>query len=193
MTRYLNDIRLRIAAVIIAAVLLIATTLGSLALLTDTLPFEATVPLAKVSITGNDLEAVSHEYAAIFPGTDYNSPFAIEISNDGNQNLRYAFSTTSFTPNGTSWDDIFLHIYSVSSAAACTPTTTDTLIVPANIKTAAFGNPLAGQQPSDRTLAAGASEWLCFRANAPASNTSDITTSAVANYRFSAEQTINNP
>lgn len=57
-----------------------------------------------------------------------------------------------------------------------------------------FGSVATGANPGDRSLAAGASEVLCFRVSLPITtpNTLQGATSD-ATFTFSAEQTANNP
>ena len=59
---------------------------------------------------------------------------------------------------------------------------------------AGFGNPAAGAQAGDRTLAAAANETLCFRVTLP-SGTGNAYQSATTTttFTFDAEQTANNP
>jgi hypothetical protein len=62
------------------------------------------------------------------------------------------------------------------------------------LSSAFFGDPVAGNQTGDRTLASGTSERLRFKATLPLTtdNTYQGTTCTVA-FVFDAEQTANNP
>jgi hypothetical protein len=58
----------------------------------------------------------------------------------------------------------------------------------------AFGDPTAGAQAGDRTLAGAASEVLCFAATLPSATGNAFQgATTTATFTFSAEQTANNP
>lgn len=57
-----------------------------------------------------------------------------------------------------------------------------------------IGDPAQGEQPGDRTLAAGASEALCFKVTLPLSAGNELQgLTSVPTFRFAAEQTESNP
>jgi hypothetical protein len=73
----------------------------------------------------------------------------------------------------------------LSGSTAVTPSTTLANFV---------GNPAAGAQTGDRTLASGASETLCLQISFPhPSATAYSGHSSNLTYTFAAEQTVNNP
>jgi hypothetical protein len=69
-----------------------------------------------------------------------------------------------------------------------------TSIYTGSLSAAAFGSNAQGAQAGDRTLAAGASETLCFRASLPLSSGNGYQNATTTTpFTFDSEQTANNP
>jgi predicted ribosomally synthesized peptide with SipW-like signal peptide len=115
---------------------------------------------------------------------------SLTVANGGTASLRYAMTTAD---DGDPLADQ-LEVEIKTEGSGCGAFDGTTLYGSAAMSAAAFGNPAQGSQGGDRTLAAGASEVLCFRAwlpdttgNAFQGATTDVT------FTFDAEQTANNP
>jgi hypothetical protein len=134
-------------------------------------------------------------FSAMAPGDQVTAP--ITVTNNGSLDLRYAVTSTT-TENvlaaeldmtiksgvTTCTDAGFGASGTVEYGAGDLGSTTGTNVI---------GNPTQGADAGDRTLAAGASEVLCFNVKLPlaATNASQgVTTTAT--FDFQAEQTKNN-
>ena len=138
---------------------------------------------------------------ALMPGDSVPSgtPGApITVSNTGTAQLRYAISGTS-----TDADNLHLNTQLVltvrqpdgNTGSSCTAMTGNVLfngVVPTT-GVNMVGDPTQGFQTGDRTLDAGTSETLCFKASLPI-GTGNAFQGATSDYTFtfSAEQTANN-
>lgn len=130
--------------------------------------------------------------SGMFPGDSVTAELA--VSNDGDGELRYAMSS-SVTEAVLSAG---LSAKVKSGVTTCTSANMDddlvgTELFDATLDSIAFGDSSQGAQSGDRTLAAGASENLCFKVLLPtaAGNAlQGLTTTATLT--FDAEQTKNN-
>ena len=123
----------------------------------------------------------------------------ITVSNTGTAALRYAITGASTDADGKHLNTQLLVTVQQpdgNSGSSCTLMTGNVLFS-AVVPTAGVnmvGNPATGQQAGDRTLAAGTSETLCFKAALP-SGTANAYQGSTSTYTFTfaAEQTANNP
>lgn len=129
----------------------------------------------------------------MFPGDEVVAP--LTLSNGGSGELRYAM--TSSVTESTLSASLALEIKSGLSScdvASMDDGTLGTVVADTTLDGAAFGDPSQGAQSGDRTLAAGASEDLCFMVRLPLSADNSLQgLSTSADLTFSAEQTRNNP
>jgi hypothetical protein len=125
----------------------------------------------------------------MMPGDVNTQP--LTVTNGGTAQLRYAMSTTATNALGTA---IQLTVKTEDAGGGCAAFTGTTVVAATNLNGAAFGSSVQGAQAGDRTLAAGASEVLCFRVSLPLAAPDSLqgATSAAA-FTFNAEQTANNP
>jgi len=162
------------------------STLGagamSLAIFTDSDASTGSFTAGTIDINTNP--AVLFNVTAMMPGDSGQA--TLNVANGGTGALRYAL--TSSNDNAALTADMSLDI----DAGACGATTGN--LYSGGLDTAAFGSSAQGAQAGDRTLAAGASENLCFHwtfdlaaANALQGETANVT------FTFNAEQTANNP
>lgn len=126
------------------------------------------------------------------------------VQNNGSLDLRYAVTSTASNDDGkglrqqlelTIWDEAA----EADAGQTCQSSAPAAVLYgPGDLagasETALVGDASQGEQPGDRTLAAGASEVLCFLVELPLTTSNayqNATTSAT--FRFYAEQTANNP
>lgn len=137
--------------------------------------------------------------ATMAPGDTVTAP--LTVSNDGSLAQRYSvLSTTDATDANFLAAQLQMTIK--TGVTACTNagfTATGTSVRAAGVLgstagTKVIGDPAAGAQTGDRTLAAGASEVLCIQVSLPsATGNSYQGKTTTATFRFDAEQTVNNP
>jgi hypothetical protein len=133
------------------------------------------------------------------PGDSVTAP--ITVTNSGNINLRYAITSTATNADGKG-------LMSQLALTIKTNVTTCTNAAWASTGTAIYGagalgsvaglnlvgDPAAGSQSGDRTLAPAASEVLCFNVTLPIGTGNGYQAAATtATFAFVAEQTANNP
>ncbi len=128
----------------------------------------------------------------------------LTVQNAGSLDLRYAITSEASNPDGkglraqldlTIWDEADEGDAGQTCASAPPATV---LYGPGDLggasETAIVGDTSQGEQTGDRTLAAGASEVLCFLVELPPSTGNAYqNASTAATFRFYAEQTANNP
>lgn len=124
---------------------------------------------------------------------------AITVSNTGTGALRYAVSGTSTDADGKHLDTQLVITVKQpdgnvgSSCTLMSGTTLFSAIVPTT-GVNMVGDPTQGNQSGDRTLAAGTSETLCFKASLPVTTGNAYQgSSSTYTFSFAAEQTSNNP
>jgi predicted ribosomally synthesized peptide with SipW-like signal peptide len=114
---------------------------------------------------------------------------ALTVSNGGSMALRYALTSSSTNADGMG---LRTQLLLTITPGACPGGTA--LFGPAAIAGASFGDPAQGADTGDRTLAAGASETLCFAWELPSSTGDSYQGSATTTtFTFAAEQTVANP
>ena len=124
---------------------------------------------------------------------------ALTVSNTGTGTLRYAISGTSTDSDSKHLNTQLLVVVrqpdgnAGSSCALMTGTSLFNAVVPtAGVNM--VGDATQGNQTGDRTLAAGVSETLCFKASLPLTTPNTFqSTASTYTFTFAAEQTANNP
>ncbi len=130
--------------------------------------------------------------SAMMPGDTASG--TLVVSNAGTAQLRYSMTSSSTNTDSKGLRDVItLTIKTLgTSCAAFDGTSLYSGVLGAS--TAAFGDPTAGAQSGDRTLAGGATETLCFRAQLPiGTGNAYQNATTTATFTFDAEQTANNP
>lgn len=138
---------------------------------------------------------VTYTSPAMTPGDQDTAPLV--VGNSGSIELRYAMTST--TTEDTLAGELVLTIKTgVTTCDNANWTTDGTQIYQGALGTiagiAALGDNTSGAQAGDRTLAAAATETLCFNVTLPLSATNaaqGLTTTAT--FTFDGEQTANNP
>jgi hypothetical protein len=193
--------RRRLLAILIFAILLvpsIGTTALSIALFTDTESSASTFTTGTIILDDVKIDALVLTTSALMPGDAVTDDVVVE--NDGTAQLRYAMTTSSTNADSKALRDaLTLTIKTIDVTSPASPCNdfdgSSTLYSGAiGASTAAFGDPTAGAQTGDRTLAAGANETLCFRVSLPSStgNSAQGATTTTT-FTFDAEQTSSNP
>ncbi|HET7677199.1 MAG TPA: TasA family protein [Candidatus Limnocylindrales bacterium] len=170
----------------------------SLALFTDQETVAGTFGSGSIVLDAAKVDALSLTTADMLPGDSVTDDVVVE--NDGTAQLRYALSTSSTNADAKALRDVLtLTVKTIDLTTPGTPcddfdgaSTLYSGVLGAS--TASFGSPTAGSQAGDRTLAAAASETLCFRISLPATagNAYQAATTTTT-FTFDAEQTANNP
>lgn len=125
---------------------------------------------------------------AMMPGDSGSA--TLTVTNNGTAQLRYAMTSASTNTDGKDLRDQI----AFSIVAGTCPGAGGALYNGA-LSGAALGDPTQGDQTGDRTLAAGASEPLCFAWSLPLMTTDNSFQGATTTttFTFQAEQTANNP
>lgn len=175
----------------VVALLLGLTTLSlgaglySLAIFTDTDAASGTFATGTIDIESSP--TVAFAISAMVPGDA--STQALTIDNAGTASLRYALTTTATNALG---DALTLTVKTLGTSCAAFDGTS--VLAATALDGAAIGNPAQGANAGDRTLAAAASEVLCFRVSLPLASGNTLQgASSTASFTFDAEQTANNP
>ena len=174
----------------ILAALLGLTTLSlgagmfSLAIFTDTDTTNGTFAAGTINIESSP--TLDMTVPPLLPGDSVTGE--VVIDNLGTGEFRYAMTTVA---SGDLAPALQLEIRDEGTDCA----TFDGNVVRANgaLGTAAFGNPLTGNDTGDRVLAASGTETLCFQVTLPlATDNTYQGDTAAATFTFAAEQTANN-
>ncbi|HEX2194838.1 MAG TPA: TasA family protein [Candidatus Limnocylindria bacterium] len=182
--------------------LLAMVTLGagqmSLALFTDSETVDAAFGTGSVDLDAARIDALVLTSTAMMPGDSITDDVVVE--NDGTAELRYAMTTATTNPDGQALRDVLtLTVRQVDTTTPGTPCddfngSVVLAATPLGAAAAGFGDPTAGADTGDRTLAAGSSETLCFRVSLPSGTGNAYEgASATTTFSFDAEQTANNP
>ena len=192
--------RRRLLALLIGSLAVVSLGAGqlSLALFTDQETVAGTFSSGSVILDDVKIDALTLTTAGMVPGDTVTDDVVVE--NDGSVQLRYALSTASTNPDAKALRDVLtLTVKTIDVTTPVTPCNdfdgTSVLAATAlGASGAGFGNPTAGAQAGDRTLAAAANETLCFRVTLP-SGTGNAYQSATTTttFTFDAEQTASNP
>jgi hypothetical protein len=181
--------RRRGTVALLAAVSLLTIGAGSISLAQFTDSASSTWSFTAGTIDVNTNPAVFTSISNMMPG-DTNTQ-ALTVTNAGSGDLRYALSTVATNALG---NQLQLTIKAQDAGGGCAAFTGTSVLAATTLNGAGFGSSAQGAQAGDRTLAAGASEVLCFRVSLALStgNAFQGATSA-ATFTFDAEQTANNP
>jgi hypothetical protein len=115
----------------------------------------------------------------------------VAVSNDGTLELRYAMTTVATNTDSLNLRDaLTLTIKTLGTDCA---TFDGTELYTGTLASGAVGDPTQGADTGDRTLAASASEDLCFKVELPSGATDPEGAATTATFTFAAEQTTNNP
>jgi spore coat-associated protein N len=179
--------RRRVVAVMLAASAAVTPSAGSfsLALFTDTATSTGAFTTGTIDIATSPVALFT--LPAIFPGGTGSA--TLNVSNGGTGALRYAMTTAATNADAKNLRDQLLLTV---SPGACPGGAA--LFGPAALSGAVFGNPTQGPDAGDRTLAAGATEDLCFAWSLDLATGNAFQAAATtATFTFAAEQTANNP
>ena len=178
-----------LAVVVTGAIFTDTDTRGSNTLSTGTVDISSGATSAIVSLSN------------MAPG-DSTGAQGVTVSNDGSLELRYTLTSTTTDTDGKALaGQLDLSVWLESDEAGGTPGTCETptaALYDAGVLGTTggsniVGDPTQGGQAGDRTLAAAASELLCFQVDLPVDTGNafqDATTTAT--FAFLAEQTANN-
>jgi hypothetical protein len=159
--------------------------LFSLAIFTDTDASTGTFASGTIDIESSP--TVAFTVTDMVPGDSETQ--ALTIDNVGSAELRYAMTAAATNPLG---DALTLTVK--TEGTSCAVFDGVTVLATAALDGAAFGDPSQGAQAGDRTLAALASEVLCFQVSLPLATGNGLQgASSSATFTFDAEQTANNP
>lgn len=179
-------------------VLGIGTGQMSLALFTDQESVTATFASGTVDLDGAGIDALTLSLPAMMPGDVITDD--VVVDNVGTASLRYAVTTSSTDADGLGLRDVLtltVRTVDVTTPASPCDSFDGSLVVAATTLGATsggFGDPTAGTDAGDRTLAAGAAETLCFRVSLPlATGPAYEGAATTTTFTFDAEQTANNP
>jgi camelysin-like metallo-endopeptidase len=174
---------------LLAAVSLLTIGAGSISLaqFTDTTSATWSFTAGTIDISTNP--TVFSAVNDMMPGD--NATQALTVTNGGTGDLRYAMSTTATNALG---DQLTLTIKTEDAGGGCAAFSGTSVLAATALDGAGFGSSAQGANAGDRTLAAGASEVLCFRVSLALSTGNTFQgTSSAATFTFEAEQTANNP
>ena len=193
--------RRRIVGFLLLGLLLIpafGTSYLTLALFTDQETVTADFSTGTIVLDAVKIDALILTTSALMPGDTVTDDVVVE--NDGTAELRYAMTTSSTNGDGLGLRTVLtLTIKTVDATTPGTPCdnfdgTTTLYDGVLGASTAAFGDPSPGDQGSDRVLAAGANETLCFRVSLPSGTGNGFQGAATTTtFTFDAEQTSSNP
>jgi hypothetical protein len=145
-----------------------------------------------VDITASPTQAFIG-YSGMMPGDSTIQP--VTVQNGGSLELRYAVTVSADDDDGKGLRDVLVLTVKAKTGAPCSvfggPVLYSGSLNPADGKV--LGDTSQGEQPGDRTLAAGSSDVLCFKVELPTSVPDEIQgASTTATFTFAAEQTANN-
>ncbi|HXF57149.1 MAG TPA: TasA family protein [Actinomycetota bacterium] len=137
-------------------------------------------------------------YSNMAPGDSTTA--SLTVTNGGTLGLRYAISSSATNPDGKGLKDqlvLTIKTVDVTTPAAPCDNFDGTQLYSGDVDSTdgkLVGDAAQGAQAGDRTLAAGASEVLCFRVALPVTTGNAYqSASTTVTSTFSAEQTANNP
>jgi len=168
----------------------IAATSMSLAFFTDTNAAGANAFTTGTITLGLNPTSAILSSGAMMPGDTVNG--SLIVTNSGTAQLRYAVTSSSTNADAKALNaQLTLAIKTLGTSCAAFDGTS---LYSGALSAAAIGDPTAGAQAGDRSLAGASNETLCFRATLP-SGTGNAYQGATttATFTFQAEQTANNP
>jgi spore coat-associated protein N len=191
--------RRKLLALLMAASAMVSLSAGqwSLALFTDQETVTGTFTSGSVILDAVKIDALALTTSGMVPGDSVTDDVVVE--NDGTVELRYSLATSSTDADAKGLRDVLTLTVKTVDVDATLPCDAfdGTSVLPATAlgaSGAGFGDVTAGDDPDDRTLAAGTNETLCFRVTLP-----DVTGNAyqaattTTTFTFDAEQTSSNP
>jgi len=190
----------KLALTIVVCLMFASGVVGStLAIMTST----ATVG-SNTFTSGSVIIATDHPSTAIVsfsgmvPGDSVGAN-PLVVSNTGSVQLRYAISSVATNTDTLALKDaLTLTIKTIDVTTPGVPCDNfdGTQLYSGDLDSTngkLVGDSTQGAQSGDRTLAAAASETLCFKVSFPSSATGPAGAATTATFTFSAEQTANNP
>lgn len=201
MTKHLRRL-LAISALATIGALQLPALMGSVSLAFSGPDDAAASPTITLDVRG--VAGLTLGMEGMMPGDQFTG--AIEIRNDGGEELRYAVTAVSATPGGATdlADVLTVAVRTADVEAAGTAADGDpcddasgTLLrgtAGVGSSAALVGNASTGAHAGDRSLAAGASERVCFTVELPITtgNAYQAASTALA-FGFVSEATANNP
>jgi hypothetical protein len=170
----------------VSAALTLGAGASTLAIFTDSTDATASFSTGTIDLTTSP--ATVFTASAIFPGDSGSQ--TLTVTNAGTGALRYAVSTAATNADGLG---LAAQLQLTITAGTC-PGAGAPLYGAAALGSATVGNPAQGSQAGDRTLAAAASEALCFAWSLPSTTGNAFQGAATtATFTFAAEQTASNP
>ena len=189
--------RPRRRAALVVVLLLALTSIGtgfySLAVFTSTATVGSNTFTTETVVIGANPASALITLTTMLPGDSVTA--ALTISNTGNAQFRYAMTSASTNADAKSLrDQLTLVIKTKDTNTAACGNFNGTQLFSGALSAAAIGDPTQGAQAGDRTLAASASEILCFQATLPlATGNAFQNATTTTTFTFNAEQTANNP
>jgi hypothetical protein len=178
-------------AVMLGALTLVSVgaTASSLALFTSQTTNTGNAFTAGTIVLGTSPATALLTASALMPGDTING--TLVVSNTGTGALRYSMSSSSTNADGKGLaPQMTLAVKTLGTSCAAFDGTS---IYSGTLAAAAFGSPTAGAQAGDRSLAAAATETLCFRSALDISTPNAFQGAATTTtFTFDAEQTANN-
>ena len=167
-------------------------TTDTLALFTDQETNSAnTFTAGTVDISQSPTSALV-TYSNMAPGDS--TVQALVLTNSGSLELRYAISTSATNADSLGLAAQLQLTVRAKTSSACSAEDGTVLYGPAALSSGAIGDATTGSQSGDRSLAAAASETLCFKVELPvASGNTYQGATTTATFTINAEQTRNNP
>lgn len=177
-------------ALLAAGALAAVGAASSLALFTDSDALGANAFTTGTVVLGLSPTTALLTSSALMPGDNVNG--TLVVTNNGTAQLRYAVSSSSTNTDGKGLAaQMTLTIKTLGTSCAAFDGTS---LYTGALSAAAMGSNVAGAQAGDRTLAAAASETLCFRASlALGTGNAFQNATTTTTFTFDSEQTANNP
>lgn len=185
--------RLTLAAIsVVLAVASVVASISSLAVFTDSASVDGNAfTTSTIDISTSPTTALV-TYSGMLPGDSTTG--ALTVSNAGGGELRYALTSSSTNTDTKGLkDQLTATIRTVDVDGVGCGSFDGTQLYSGALGSAAFGSATAGAQTGDRTLAASASETLCFQVALPSSTGNEFqNATTTTTFTFQAEQTANN-
>ena len=192
-----STMRKLVSTVVVLVAFAALVTVGTLALFTDSASVASnTFSTGTLDISASPTSALV-TYSAMAPGDTVTNPLV--VTNSGSMQLRYAISGSATNADAKGLkDQLVLTIKTIDVTTPASPCNDfdGTQLYSGDLDSTAgklVGDNTSGSQSGDRTLAASASETLCFRVNLPlATGNTFQNASTTATFTLDAEQTANN-
>lgn len=165
----------------------------SLALFTSTATIGGNTFTTGTIVIGLSPASALITFSGMLPGDSTTG--TLTVTSSGTSQLRYAMTTAATNADAKALRDQMTLVIKTKDTATAGCTNFDgTQLYSGTLAAGAIGDPTAGAQAGDRTLAGAASEVLCFRAALPSATGNAFQgATTTATFTFSAEQTANNP